>query len=114
MYRQSFTSGGMWGAILFVLSPITVALGYWLAFVVSAAPAIGAILLLVGGGAFWLSVPMMLIGREYMPSGGHRLTDMPKHSHTEPKQQADAKRCPNCGTETWQGARRCACGHQFN
>ena len=70
MYRQVFTHGGMWGAIHFVLGPLISGFGYWLVFAVNAdtrSPSIFGLLLFgVGGLGFWLSFPMMLIGREFI------------------------------------------------
>lgn len=74
---QYFNGHGLWGVVLFVLGNIAAA---WLAVAIAAAPdhapsGLLAYLIMAGSGfAVLISVPLMLVGREY----DMRITEIPK------------------------------------
>jgi hypothetical protein len=70
MYRQRFTKTGMLGVTLFLAGPVFIAAGGFLmttgGLVLKPSPPIGMLLSLAGILASYFSLPLMLIGREYI------------------------------------------------
>ncbi|HVW55341.1 MAG TPA: hypothetical protein VHC00_06655 [Rhizobiaceae bacterium] len=70
-YRQRFTKIGLIGIAFFLLGPLVALAGALIEFAndpfLSNTPILGFILMAVGSAATYLSLPLLLIGRVYVP-----------------------------------------------
>lgn len=91
MYKQKFTLGGLFGANLFVIGPIVSAIGLYILVRGPSAgdPGFGLLLLVAGGLASSIAVPMMLIGREYIQTQNFRWGLEVVHETETPPQRHD-------------------------
>ena len=70
-YRQRFTKIGLIGIAFFLLGPLVALAGALIEFAndpfLSNTPILGFILMAAGSAATYLSLPLLLIGRVYVP-----------------------------------------------
>jgi hypothetical protein len=70
-YRQRFTKIGLIGIVFFLLGPMVVIAGALIEFAndpfLSNTPILGFVLMTAGSATTYLSLPLLLIGRVYVP-----------------------------------------------